>query len=57
MCSRLFNFNKSLELCQLKKISGSLFTDDPHLKACVSAYYEVLGDGTSLSDPNLNGVS
>ena len=30
--------------------------DDPHLKACATAYYEVLSGGTSLSDPKLNKV-
>ena len=30
--------------------------DDPHLKACATAYYEVLSEGISLSDPRLNKV-
>ena len=31
-------------------------SDDPHLKACAKAYYEVLIAGASLRDPRLNRV-
>ena len=34
----------------------ALDCDDPHLKACASAYYEILSTGTSLGDPKLARV-
>ena len=34
----------------------ALDSDDPHLKACANAYYEVLIGGASLRDPRLNRV-
>ena len=35
---------------------SALDCDDPYLKACANAYYEVLIAGTSLRDPKLNKV-
>ena len=34
----------------------ALDSDDPHLKECANAYYEVLIGGASLRDPRLNRV-
>ena len=49
-----------LEIIGTMTIDDDLFQvldcDDPHLKACATAYYEVLSGGTSLSDPKLNKV-